>query len=379
MAKYLERIGHSVRVVAAGTRRKIYTEGNVHRVWGEFEHHTEKAFSSYIEKLFRLTLLPNDEGISWVPRAVKLVSGWPDIGPHSTLISTFPPLSTHLAALWLKKRCGVRWIADFRDPLTHNAARQSAFIDTLLEPRVIDAADILIANTDVVAETWKHQYPAAASKVHVLWNGFDPETALRARPIPPRPYKVISHVGAIYSGRHPTALLASMERLIGRGIIAPDAIQVHLVGSISETGFLPLLERLAQTGYVKYNSHGVPRAEADRITAESDALLLLDVIDREAGKQVPSKLFDYVRIGRPILASTLRNSPVHRILARSGVPHVMLHPDLEESEIDRRVTEFLRLPSDPCEPTAWFMEQFNAASQALTLSAIIQGEAESLP
>ena len=89
--------------------------------------------------------------------------------------------------------------------------------------------------------------------------------------------------------------------------------------------------------------------------------------------QVPSKLFDYIRLGRPILALTTRNSPVERILSESGVPHRCLYPDLSDAEYDRRVLEFLRLPNTPVRASETFMTRFDARHQAENLASLIAG------
>jgi hypothetical protein len=120
------------------------------------------------------------------------------------------------------------------------------------------------------------------------------------------------------------------------------------------------------------NAKVVSKDEADRLIEEADYLLLLDVTKGSVGLQVPAKIFEYIRIGRPILACTLRGSPVERILINSGVPFVALYAGDSNEEIDRRVLTFLNLPNHPVEPSDWFQEKFNGRIQAKTLGTIIE-------
>jgi hypothetical protein len=105
--------------------------------------------------------------------------------------------------------------------------------------------------------------------------------------------------------------------------------------------------------------------------ATSDFLLLLDINNLDnAGYAVPAKLFDYTRMGRPILATASRNSPVERILMRSGLHYGCLYPEDSEPEIARKLIAFLSLPSDPQPPSAWFLETFDGARQGAIVASL---------
>ncbi len=100
-------------------------------------------------------------------------------------------------------------------------------------------------------------------------------------------------------------------------------------------------------------------------------MLLIDFTTGAPGLQVPYKLYSYLRIGRPVLAITTPNSPVERMLSRSGVPHACIYPGSPSEEIDRRVLDFLRLPADPVRASDWFWENFDCTAQTRTLASII--------
>jgi hypothetical protein len=109
---------------------------------------------------------------------------------------------------------------------------------------------------------------------------------------------------------------------------------------------------------------------------EADQLLLADNNDSGIGQTVPAKLFEYVRVGRPILALTTAGSPVERILTGSGVPFVGLAPQMSEPAIDARMIEFLDMPSDPVQVSARFSSEFDGRKQAETLARLIDAMLE---
>lgn len=376
--KYLEKLGHPVTVLAAGTEARPSVQGIVHRVRGDFEHCREEGVAGFLEKVLRRTILPCDWGNIWAFKAAhygaRLMAG--KIKP--VVISTSPPLPAHWVALWFKLRYGVRWIADFRDPFvgeTMRTSRRARYTDPFLERFMFRHADLIIANTDVVAESWKRRYPEFSAKIHLIWNGFDPEENLVARPIDPRSFKVLSHVGSIYGARHPGQLLAAVDRLIQREAIGPASVRIRLVGPLDRTAFGDgyLLDRLTALGCVECVPQQIPRREAQDVMATSDALLLLDMLDENGGVHVAAKLYEYVRVGRPILVSTKRNSATERILIRSGIPYMVIYPDDSDAATDEKVLDFLRLPNTPASPSLDFEETFAAMPQAVYLSRCISG------
>ena len=102
--------------------------------------------------------------------------------------------------------------------------------------------------------------------------------------------------------------------------------------------------------------------------AEADYLLLLDLNELGTGSQVPGKLFEYIRIGRPILAFTVRDSSTSRLLAQSGIPYQCVYQSDSSDEVDRKVSAFLSLQSRPVAPSDWFQTNFNAVAQTQKLA-----------
>lgn len=363
-SKYLQELGYLVDVLAGGTAEQYIHDGNVHRVRAQLDHGIK---NSLVERVFRRTLLPHDEGIAWIPRIVSFARRWRT--DECVIISTSPPFTTHLAALAAKKLYGWAWIADFRDPLLGNPYRNNSVrtVDRMVERAIFRNADALIANTDTVAELWRGKYPEHATKIHVIWNGFDPQETMCPAPIPQQARRVLRHVGNIYGDRYPEMLLASLNRLIASGKCDPAAFCLDLVGPLETPG-----EGASSDPWFRCDPNLVSKSEANRLITEADYLLLLDVTKGNTGLQVPAKTFDYIRIGRPILACTVRGSPVDRILTHSGVPYVGLYAGDSDEEIDRRVLTFLNFSNNPVEPSNWFQRTFNGERQAETLGKIVE-------
>jgi glycosyltransferase involved in cell wall biosynthesis len=240
-----------------------------------------------------------------------------------------------------------------------------------LEQLFFKRADVVIANTDAMAEKWKNAYPDSSDRIHLIWNGFDPEDPIDPRPAPKRDFKLISHVGELYRGRNVSALLESISRLIYTKRLEPNHVRVQLVGSI-ENDCLPAADFLKQAkkeGWLEIVPERVPQEEARRIAQTSDALLL---VQPQSRIQVPGKLFDYLRLRRPILAYVLPNTPIERILKQTGVTYSCVYAGSPPQQIDDALENFFHLQGDAMPANSWFEDNFDARKQTQTLDTLIR-------
>jgi hypothetical protein len=104
---------------------------------------------------------------------------------------------------------------------------------------------------------------------------------------------------------------------------------------------------------------------------QADSLLLADNNQASMGHTVPAKLYEYIRVRRPVLALTVNGSPVEQILGMSGVRFVTMSQQFDPSENDRRLLEFLSLPTEPVTLSEQFLNEFNGRNQAHTLAGML--------
>jgi hypothetical protein len=369
--KYLPEYGYDCEVVTSGVQ-PVSEPRNIHRAPAETNHLKSIRGASFACAQLQRWLLPYNEQLPWLPHAIAAANTALSKRRFAAVLSTSPPLVTHLAALSLKRKHRLAWIADFRDPLVGNPFRNrriAARYDAMIERTLFRHADALLGNTDTTVTAWRERYPQWADKMQVIWNGFDPEEPFGPAPIPPRPYKLLSHVGTLYGGRRPKLLLDSVERLIDRGELSPSSFKIEFTGPMEQNTDRSFT-RLLEMGCVRCTPP-VPRAEAMRKVAESDLLLLLDLNESDASFQVPAKIFDYIRTGRPILAFTPKDSPVQRILKGAGPAHVCVHPDDPPGISDQKLLAFLHLDGTSIRASEWFWREFDGRAQAGAVAATL--------
>jgi hypothetical protein len=105
------------------------------------------------------------------------------------------------------------------------------------------------------------------------------------------------------------------------------------------------------------------------MTEEADGLLL---VQPQTDVQVPGKLFEYICIGRPILALVPRKFAVEHILESAGVPYVCIYTDDRLGDVDQKVLDFLSIPSQPTPYSDWFGNNFDGNLQAKQMAGIVE-------
>lgn len=375
--KYLSRLGYKCRVFTAADQMGR-NDPNTECVPDPFITHSRRGVGSQVERAVRKFFLPGELGTQWSFHTSRAARRYLRTQPSTsvTIFSTFPPLGSHLAAWQLARSENLPWIADFRDPMHYE--RDDGTINFFqrgihqwLEQTVVRRADAVIANTDAAMARLLRRFPALGEKVHLIWNGFDPEERVLPLPVSSGDRRVLSHIGELYGGRNVAPLLESLARLIAQGRLPAGSVCVRLIGP-AEARALPnaeFLRRARAEGWLELITEQIPKREALQIARSSDGLLLLQL---RSSVHVPAKIFEYLQIGRPILAFIQPNSPAERILDQSGVPYRCVYPGSTPETIDNTVAEFFTLPATVVAANSWFEEQFNAENQTRMLDAIIR-------
>ena len=336
---------------------------------GRLLEQKEKGLLEKAAIWIRANLLVPDPRVFWVKPSVKYLSELVENGQFHAVITTGPPHSMHLIGLELKRKTGISWIADFRDPWS-----QWEFLDTLpmserirkkhsrLEQAVLKNADAVMT----ISPTFQRDLEKLASrKVHLLTNGFDPSD------IPfgfsPKEKKArqlhLVYSGIIDSIRNPIPLLKAMkEEFLG----TDEAVDLTFVGKVSEQVREYVVEDAwlkARVNFPGYVSHG----EVFGFYAQADALVLILTDTKNAQGNIPGKLFEYMATGVPILALGDPKGDSAQILEQSKAGKVIRHEDFVGLQVALR--ELMDAQSEIKEASN--LDQFSRRSLTLDLANIL--------
>ena len=266
-----------------------------------------------------------DRWISWrfdgVRQGLKLIAQFkPEV-----IWSTYPIATAHVIGAILHRKTGIPWIADFRDPMAQDdypadlRTRQSY---QEIEADAAQHARFCVFTTPGAARVYALRYPLAAERMVVLENGYDEESfssiapAIAAPGVAGRPL-VMLHSGIVYPWeRDPTQLFVALGRLKIAGMLRPSDLQIRFRASVHDD----LLRNLAAThGALDFIevAPAIPYRQALAEMMAVDALLVMQASN--CNEQIPAKIYEYLRAGKPILGLTDPAGDTAGVLRQAGM------------------------------------------------------------
>src|SRR5262249_24868147 len=132
------------------------------------------------------------------------------------VLTSGPPHCVHLLGLYLRRRFGIPWLADFRDPWVstngpEGGQKMHSRWQKYWETAVVKGADVIVENVPRACAGFQRAYPAYAHKMLAITNGYDPEEFSGDGPtLGNRDEIRIVHTGSVYDGRDPRPLLDAL-------------------------------------------------------------------------------------------------------------------------------------------------------------------------
>jgi len=211
----------------------------------------------------------------------------------------------------LAKRLGKPWVADFRDPWTLNAYAQKGKmknillkIEKFMEKRVYRNSSAVLANTKANRKNLLDAFPwLKADKVIYLPNGWE-EFPEKVHSVPKDNLLTIVHAGTFYPRFKPYALFQALAAW-REGRQPPNIpplgkdIRIILLGS-RDAETRQVVKDLGIEDWVEFKPW-VPLEEARRMMCSAGLLWTSLGTGKESATYVPSKLFEYIAAGKPIL------------------------------------------------------------------------------
>jgi len=265
-----------------------------------------------------------DRWVSWWPAAV--LSGLYLIKRHRirAIWSTYPIMTAHCVAHSLSRISGLPWIADFRDPVASSVSgKDSATVASQLrwEQRVMSRSACSVFTTPGAARVGSSRYSSepGEARIQCIANGFDEDDFTELRIDQPSRRDGPLHFvdgGVLYpEGRNPARFFEALGELKRTGALKASDIRVTLRASGSEDVYSEQLRQLGLTDIVTLAPY-LPYKDALAEQAAADGLLLFQ--GERYDHQIPAKVYEYLRLGRPILALVGENGDTAALLREAG-------------------------------------------------------------
>ena len=196
-----------------------------------------------------------------------------------------------------------------------------------IEERALRSCAYAVFVTPSAARMYSVRYPdIPAERFRVIENGFDEEAfrAVEAAGAERKPLNTGSvtllHSGIVYpSERDPRMLFEALRRLDRRGVVNPRCLRFRFRGSRHDHMVRNLAKEAGVSDYLEL----VPPTPYRDALAEmlcADGLLLIQASN--CNDQVPAKLYEYARAGRPVLGLTDRSGDTARAMRALGIEDI---------------------------------------------------------
>lgn len=260
-------------------------------------------------RYFRWMAQP-DRWMSWWPGAVWTGMRMIKRYRPAAIMSTFPIATAHRIGLSLQKKSGLPWIADFRDSMTepnypHDPSTWRAH--RKLEQAIVRHCTKAVFTTEPTRQMYANRYPEyPGARWEVIENGFDEENFRDAeRDINQTPLGSPGQLTFVHSGllypveRDPRPFFAALSKLKRTGHINSKGLRIILRATGSDNLYRPMLSELDIDDIVHLEPI-IGYRDALREMLCADALLLFQ--GSTCDHQIPAKIYEYFRAGKPIVA-----------------------------------------------------------------------------
>jgi glycosyltransferase involved in cell wall biosynthesis len=321
-----------------------------------------------------------DRWASWLPfglaRGVRVAHR----ANIRALFSTSPHATAHLIAGSLATTLRLPWVADFRDPwiedgLYPRPGTVRHRVESVLEAFVIHRATRITVTTEEFRRDLLRRYPGLSSeRVLALYNGYDEPDFRHLRPPARPPQFEILHTGLVTPEyRDPFPLLRAVKRCVERGDLDPGHTRLTFLGGgdyLSSPAFRAGVTALGLGPIVDIADRLPYGAGLQRMT-EAAVLLLLQASD-DTRALIPAKAFEYLRVGRPVLALTLRGATAD--LIDQAAAGVVVDPR-EEGQLDQALASLYdawRAAASPPRAPSPMVRRFDRSALTGELARVLE-------
>ncbi len=271
---------------------------------------------NHLRRLLAYLVFNPDPTIVWATRSARhpLVL---EYGAGADLVlASSPPESSLIGAAALACSLKTKFVADMRDgwldeplkPLLKHFPAQR-WREARLEAAVLRQANYIFVTSDNWRDMLIRRLPFTRDKTTVLTNGYPLYMPPKAQPREPL---TLLHTGRFVgsSGKRRAALLLSI--LLPGLRTSPSTGEILLLGDLEAADWQDISHYKPQVeavGWALIAQSPIPRQAMLDLLPSSAGLLLLSASDAA----IPSKLFEYLLAGRPILSLSPKDSAVWRL------------------------------------------------------------------
>jgi len=316
--KYLKKNNYDITLLTSTYKKTVY-EHEIIRVFDISFNKDRRGFRYYVWLFLRLiTECLIKVGFyssiySWwknsvVRKSEKII----EFTKPDLIIVSYPPVETLEIGLFLSKKFNIPLISDFRDGLLFESIESKLLNNTSvlqsyytkLEKKVVKNSLLITTVSAPISEYFKTEYKT--EKVFTVYTGYDSDDYLKIsgdKLIFERGFFNIVFTGRLNlsdSSNGIGSFFDVIAEIIREDVKLSNRIRIYLAGEFSKNELMDLKYLIDKKIIVLCGN--LNRLDALIMQKQADLLLVITSITRSS--IVTTKIFEYLKAGKPILALT---------------------------------------------------------------------------
>lgn len=377
MVKYLSQFGYSSIVLAP--KMNIFTEID-RSLLREVPRDTKVVRS--INPLFMLehyslqklmkSFMVFDSDLGWLPFGYSKARKIIEEERVDAILSSSPPVVSHIIASLLKKRKDIPWLADFRDAWTGHQdywapTESHKHLEESIEREVMSVADRVVFASDGELEDFKRKHKSISpERLLFLPTGFDEDDFKGLNPGESGKL-IISHIGTL-DHHYPLDFFRALQEMSLEMPEFENSVRVVVCGKIHPSK-MKELRAIGLGGMIEIKGV-LPHKDALQQLISSDVLLLFYPDNERYRRVYKLKLFEYLAGRRFVLAVVPSGSGAVNFIEETQCGTFVSPDDYEgmKSELRRLFQEYRKNGRIECHTREEALVKYNTRSSAQILA-----------
>ena len=254
---------------------------------------------------------------------------------YDFVMSSGPPLASHVCAFIASKILDVPLVLDFRDPwyLHVDKERRSNMFghplanwEDSIAQKCVSRSSLMVVASPGARRHIEESFDVDNGRIKLVRNGFD-DAACITDPPPNRCLKLL-FTGSIYFNRNPFPFLEALGQVSRRTEVDRTVIKFTMIGHCEEWGGEPIQPWLERNDMQDIVRIMLPVNSNELREMIKNSNVLVNFAQGQP-RQIPAKSYEYLAARRDTIVLTEENGDVAALYREAGIGHIVNSEDVE--------------------------------------------------